>query len=235
MKPELSKFIYVAIPKTASKTIKLALQQNRDKLINGIGPAQKTAMDARKIFTDEDWVQYFKFTSVRNPWRRIWSNFCFRVQRLETFRDLHRLEKYFNSVKQEFVFTHDEPGPAFEDWRVRTLKNMGTIDAFFDAWGDYHSAFKKIVYDHEPQSDYFTNQDGDVIVDHLIDFNNLEKDFSFVCGKLNIDPPEKLKTENQMDYKQVNVDFYDFYNQELIDLVAEKDKKVIALKNYDYI
>lgn len=227
----LKKFIFLSIPKTAAVSIKAALRPHRDKLINGIGPGLKTAVQAKKSFSKEDWDSYFKFTIVRNPWRRIWSNFCFRVGRLETYRDKHRLEKFLSAVKLDMQLSERS---GYEDWERGILKNMKTIDNFFNAWGSYKGAFKKIVYDHEPQSDYYLSDEGKNMLDFIMDFDVLREDFSFVCENLKIEPPKKLPHINKVDYDKINLDFEEFYTEDLIEMVSEKDKKTIQLKKYEF-
>jgi len=228
-----TKFIYISIPKTGSVSIKKTFQLFRGQLINGTSASQKTALQAKKIFSDEEWTEYFKFTVVRNPWERIWSNFCMRVQRLETFLDPHRREQFFNKT-QKSMRAEGKPEDHFLDWRIQTERNMENIAGFFDNWGSYEAAFKKIVYDHEPQSDYYTDEYGSVILDYLMDFDSFEKDFSYVCGKLNIDAQSKLRHDNDFNYNSLGLDYYKFYTQELIDMVSAKDHQTIKIKNYTF-
>lgn len=233
MKSIQNKFIYISIPKTGSVSIKRTFQLFRDHLINGTSASQKTALQAKKIFSDEEWSEYFKFTVVRNPWERIWSNFCVRVQRLETYLDSHRREQYFSKT-QASMKAAGQSDDTFLEWQIQMEKNMENIARFFDNWGSYEAAFKKIVYDHEPQSDYYTDEYGNVILDYLMDFDNFEKDFSYVCGKLNINAQSKLRHDNKLNYNSLDLDYHKFYTQELIDMVLAKDHQTIKIKNYTF-
>jgi len=53
-----------------------------------------------------------------------------------------------------------------------------------------------------------------------------------ILNKINL--PLALPSKKSNLSKQ-RVNYQDFYNQELIDLVAKKEKSVIELKGYDYI
>ena len=69
------------------------------------------------------------------------------------------------------------------------------------------------------------------MVDHVADFENFESEFISFCDKIDINTP-KLKHGNQSSSA---FSMHDFYDQELIDLIAKKEKNVIQLKGYDYI
>lgn len=64
------KFIYLAIPRTASGTIQDHLQKygirNRDRAPD----SHITALKTRELLGEQRWSSYFKFTFVRNPWDR---------------------------------------------------------------------------------------------------------------------------------------------------------------------
>ena len=81
-----------------------------------------------------------------------------------------------------------------------------------------------------PQSYWFEHQDK-INVDFIGRLENLKEDMEFVLRKIEIDPPMRNKAVNKSNYK---LNFHDAYNQELIDLVAKKEKRVIELKGYTY-
>ena len=61
---------------------------------------------------------------------------------------------------------------------------------------------------------------------------SLSKDVSSFCLKLGLTNQLKLKHENKSVYTR---SYKDYYNQELIDTVAEKEKWVIDKFNYNTI
>jgi len=80
-----------------------------------------------------------------------------------------------------------------------------------------------------PQSYWFEHQ-NEINVNFIGCLENLKEDMEFVLRKIQINSPMRNKVENKSNYK---LNFHDAYNQELIDLVAEKEKSVIQLKGYN--
>ncbi len=87
---------------------------------------------------------------------------------------------------------------------------------------------KSIIINNRKQSDYYLNDQNEIMVSHIAEFSNLEKEFNYFCKIINIDDA-KLKHEN----KSITKISKDTYNQELIDLVAEKEKHVIKMNGYN--
>ena len=81
-----------------------------------------------------------------------------------------------------------------------------------------------------PQSYWFENQD-EINVNFIGCLENLKEDMEFVLRKIEINPPMRNEAANKSKYK---LNFHDAYNQELIDLVAKKEKRVIELNRYDF-
>ena len=79
-----------------------------------------------------------------------------------------------------------------------------------------------------PQSFWFENN-NEINVDFIGSLENITQDMESILDKININAELKTKAENQSQYK---LNFCDAYNQELIDLVAKKESKVIKLKGY---
>lgn len=79
-----------------------------------------------------------------------------------------------------------------------------------------------------PQSYWFEHQ-NEINVNFIGCLENLKEDMEFVLRKIQINSPMRNKLENKSNYK---LNFHDAYNQELIDLVAKKESKVIKLKGY---
>ena len=75
-------------------------------------------------------------------------------------------------------------------------------------------------------------QDGVIATDFIGSLENMNKDMKFILNKINLPLTLPSKKANRAKRR---VSYQDFYNQELIDLVAEKEKSVIKLKGYDYI
>jgi hypothetical protein len=101
--------------------------------------------------------------------------------------------------------------------------------------------FKSLVYEMkdyqpkgfsplEPQSHWFLNK-GEIIVDFIGCVENIKLDLEFISKKLNLN----LKIPTRKINKSIEyLDKKNFYTQELIDIVAEKEIDVIKLKNYTF-
>ena len=96
---------------------------------------------------------------------------------------------------------------------------------------DDQTVFKKIILNNSSQDSYYCDTNGKIIVDHIASFENIKNEFIFLCDKTGINTV-KLQHGNKSSN---HLNFYNIYTQELIDLVAEKEKRVIELKGYDYI
>lgn len=81
-----------------------------------------------------------------------------------------------------------------------------------------------------PQSFWFESQE-EINVDFIGRLENIKEDMNYVLDKLKIKTQLKNKPENKSIYK---IKYEDAYNQQLIDLVAKKEKSVIKLKGYEY-
>lgn len=81
-----------------------------------------------------------------------------------------------------------------------------------------------------PQSFWFESQE-EINVDFIGRLENIKEDMNYVLDKLKIKTQLKNKPENKSIYK---LNYDDAYNQELINLVAQKEKGVIELKGYEY-
>lgn len=81
-----------------------------------------------------------------------------------------------------------------------------------------------------PQSFWFKHNDQ-INVDFIGSLENITQDMESILDKIKINIQPKSKATNQSKYK---LNFCDAYNQQLIDLVAQKEKVVISLMDYKY-
>ena len=205
------KFLYIAIPKTASTSIRVALDPFSDvrglrSPCSALGP-HATALMLQEYFRDKElkWGEYFKFCFVRNPWQRVVSQY-FSVLR----------------IAQEKAGT-----PA---WQEQCLKIISECSNF--------SEFVKKEYIKNPNEmwRYFQDRDGKTIVDFVGRFENLEEDFQIICDKIDL-PNIKLShlQPNQIVINKPNHGPYrDYYTPELVKLVAEFHMKDIGLFGYKF-
>ena len=144
---------------------------------------------------------------MRNPWERYFSFF-----------------KYFKSYGEKYS-RRDE---SISWGQVQVNQGKMCVDLFRER-SDIQ-VLRNIISNHKPQDSYYCQKNGEIIVEHIAEFDNLQNEFVLLCGKVDAQAPEL-----QHGNKSANsLNIYDLYNQELIDLVADKEKRVIELKRYNY-
>jgi len=210
------KFITIDIPKTATRSFRESFLPLN--IIDVYGKPELNAefyqhdcvIRAKKQFAKNDWNwnEYFKFTIVRNPWVRYFSFF-----------------KYFKSYGEKYL-RRDES----IQWKQPELNQGKACVELFKDKND-QTAFKSIILNNDSQDTYYCDENGEIIVDHIAEFENLQNEFVFLCDQVGIKAPN-LKHGNKSSNSQ---GMHDIYNQQLIDLVAKKEKSVIQLNGYDFI
>jgi len=209
------KFITIDIPKTGTRSLRESLLPLNIIDVRGLANFESEfyqhdfAIRAKKQFTKNrwNWNEYFKFTIVRNPWARYFSFF-----------------KYFKSYSEKYLrrdksISWDKP---------ETNQGELCVELFKDK--DDQTVLKNIILNNHAQDDYYCNDHGEIIVDHIAEFDDIANEFIFFCEKTNINAPQ-LQHGNKSSN---SLRMMDVYNQQLIDLIAEKERNVIELKNYNY-
>ena len=209
------KFITIDIPKTGTRSFRESLVPVG--VIDEFGaPNLKAefyqhddAIRAKKQFAKNNWNWnlYYKFTIVRNPWQRYFSFF-----------------KYFKSYGEKHM-RRDES----INWREPEINQGKACVELFKGKND-QTVLKNIILNNDSQDSYYCDESEKIIVDHIATFENLENEFVFLCNQAGIQTPS-LQHGNKSSNSH---NMYDIYNQELINLVAEKEKCVIKLKGYQY-
>ena len=99
------------------------------------------------------------------------------------------------------------------------------------------SEFQKVLTDRmqssppwfKNQTDYITNKDGEITVDFIGRFENLEQDFKKIAEKIGVDKTlEKRMKLNRRKYE-------DYYNDETKEIIAEKYSDDIDYFGYKFI
>ena len=212
------KFITIDIPKTGTRSMRLSLQPlNIIDIVGGPYATQDnpfeqhgSALSAKKQFIEKnrDWKEYYKWIIARNPWNRYFSFF-----------------KYFKNYGEKYL-QRDESiawGP------VQVNQGKMCVDLFRDR--SDAQVLRNIISNRNSQESYYCDESGKIIVDHVAEFEDLQNEFVLLCDKVGIQAP--LLQHGNKSSNSLNM--HDIYNQQLIDLVAKKEKHVIQLKGYDYI
>jgi len=209
------KFITIDIPKTGTRSLRETLSPL--SIIDIIGEPilgtdfyqHGTAKEAKKAFMKNnwDWSEYFKFTIIRNPWDRYFSFF-----------------KYFHNYKDKYL-----KKCSSIIWNEPELNQGKYCVELFDNYTN-PEIMKSIIINHQPQSDFIFDENGNLMVDHLASFENLDEEFKFLCLKTKT-KYEPLKHGNK---SKTFFNKKHFFNEELIEIVQKKEKSVIEIKGYNF-
>jgi hypothetical protein len=209
------KFITIDIPKTGSRSLRESLYPMGiidvvgEPCSNEVFYQHGTALDCARGFKviDCNFQDYYSFCVVRNPWNRYFSFF-----------------KYFKSYAEKYM-RRDES----INWHEPEI-NQGKLCVELFTNKDNQTVLKNIILNNDSQDSYYCNENGEIIVNHIAEFENLQNEFVFLCNQVGIQTPS-LQHGNKSSN---SFNMHDIYNQELIDLVAKKEKNVIELKGYEY-
>lgn len=86
----------------------------------------------------------------------------------------------------------------------------------------------KFKIGHPSQNHFFTNENGDLMVDYIAKFETLEDDFKTICNRIGIINELPHLNKSQRD------DYRKYYNAKTKQLVEEYFKKDIELFNYSF-
>ena len=143
---------------------------------------------AKKIIPKEIFDSYFKFAFVRNPWKRLISEFEYIKRKTDHGR-------YKKVIKMNF-----------DEYIIYQAKR-------FDAH----------------QINMLADKNGKLQMDFIGKFENLQKDWDYICNKLGIKNKELSHRK-----KAPSLNYDDYYNIENKDLVAKLWKKDIDAFGYNY-
>lgn len=207
------KFITIDIPKTGSRSLRESLlpldviDQHGEADLEAEFYQHDSAIRVKKQFAKNNWNwdDYFKFTVVRNPWGRYLSFF-----------------KYFKSYGEKYL--RRDKSINWGDAEI----NQGKLCVELFKGEDNQTVLKKIILNNNSQDSYYRNTNGQIIVDYIASFENFKNEFNFLCNKVGIDAPTLQHSNKTSNSESI----FKIYNQQLIDLVAQKEKRVINLKGY---
>jgi len=138
--------------------------------------------------------------------------------------EIHQLSQ--TNIKKYFKF-----GFCRNPWD-RFVSSFFYEQRFFDM-GDFRSfvlrpKFKNKQHSH-PQVDFVFNSSGELALDFVGKFENLQKDFNVVCKKLNL-PQEKLPHKKKSNRKK----YREYYTHETRDIIYERYQKDIEYFGYEF-
>ena len=191
------KFIFIAIPKTGTHSVRQALRPHLGELdeeqvqlfvqkqLKNERIAQKLhghikAQEIREALGENIWQDYFSFAFVRNPFDRFVS-YCFFMNRN---RDI---------------------------FKENPLPYMKRIIS-------YEPNRNKILF--RPQYEFVTGIDGKSIVDYIGKVEHYQEHFSEICQRFGL-PSETLSKVNSSSHGK----YHEYYDEELKDMVVDYYQK----------
>lgn len=206
-------FIIINIPKTGTSSIISALRKSKISIDIIGGPIDQkyylhdsaSSVKHKLLASGFDWNNYASYARVRHPWRRYVS--------------------YFLWTHKHIKYCADNPD-TINEIDKNVLKNIVTIR---DKYNHCDKKIFKYYINHIANQSYYLLEHNQCIVNKVDQFENLKNDFKAFCNSLNIPNIELLHNNKNKDYN-----YKDFYDQELIDRVADKEKYIIDKWGYEY-
>jgi hypothetical protein len=200
------RFIFTAIPKTGTHSVRQALRTHlgSDDLeqvrlfvekrfpfpeLAKIGHGHIGLSEVRHFLGEETFGSYWKFAFVRNPFDRFVSYCAFATSREGSFlRDPQGVMRYF----------------------------------LFEAPPHHHMVFR-------PQYSFISDADGAPLTDQLGRVEDMQGSYDAICAKLGIasEPLERANASRHGDYRS-------YYDQQLIDGVAKLYARDLELFGYEF-
>jgi hypothetical protein len=148
--------IFIHIPRTAGSSIEDAVVGRDWWFVNPLTKHLTTAQ-ARLLYGNKRWTEYFRFSFVRNPWDKLVSmwegnRYWRQRQRLKTFKNFVR-EATRNPFEQRSLHYHRildlTPDEQLSPWHGFVRKRLGPsrvqfIGRFESLEADMHQVFARI-------------------------------------------------------------------------------------------
>lgn len=209
------KFVTVDIPKTGSRSLRETFYPLN--VIDVVGPPnpednfyQHATAEMIKAGFEKfkwNWNDYIKLTIVRDPWDRMYSHFNY----LKNQRELKKCKDW-------------------KSWDQATVHQIQSADNFFKRYPDDRTAFKKLLDNHPSQQQYICENET-LIVDKIYRFENIVTIFDEIKNICNIAHDITIAHANKGSYRSKSSELYD---DELVDIVAKKEKYIIDMFGYSY-
>ncbi len=200
--------LYFAIPKVANSSIRGFLSElTGEDLRSSITGKFATPLAVRKSQVRYQFKPYLKFSFVRNPWDRLVSFY---------------FDKVYQNQKVNIFFPEEVVSKGLVSSDMSFAELVHLIEQIPDDQADRH-----YMSQHVYLTDEYT---GEVLVDFIGKFENLEEDFYWVCGKIGCrqpNLPHRNKSSRQTSYRE-------YYTPELVDVVARRYQADLELLKYDF-
>ena len=212
--------IYFQIPKVACSSIKHAfakLLQFSDNEIEFIHLVDFPSVD-KEHCNSAEYQRYLRFAFVRNPWDRLWSCYCSKI----ATRKRNTGYRFKNGIHRSFSkYKSIRAGMPFAEF-VHAVRDIP------DEQSDLH---------FRSQHSFVTDHKGELLVDFIGHFEQLQNDFNRLCGKAGM-PKQSLAHKNRRYPKHCgdsfNRHYSHYYDDETVTIVADRFKTDIELFGYRF-
>tara|TARA_Y100000034_G_scaffold135420_1_gene207269 strand:+ start:328 stop:876 length:549 start_codon:yes stop_codon:yes gene_type:complete len=146
------------------------------------------------------------------------------IMQIKDMMDVDKFDKYF-----KFGFVRNPWDRAWSLYRNRRNRHGKSSFEAFIKWHNYATDACINPTQKKYQLDFLTDESGNVVVDYIGKFENLQKDFDIICDKIGI-PRRKLPHMNKTGQKN----YTKFYNNEMREIIAQRFIKDIEYFEYEF-
>lgn len=212
------KFIFIAIPKCGSTSIRRVLEPFSELKQMVADPFAWNCWHARppqvkKHFDEQgwEWDKYFKFTFTRNPWSRGVSMYHYRCKIFEE----RGLEMFFETRRDELGKV-DSPELAAMKQTMKEVYSECSPENF-----------RRSV--REVSGGSASNMQWIEGCDYVGTVENMQQDFDYICNKIKI-PRRDVPVFNTSEHKH----YTDYYDDATREFVEDKHRVEIERFNFKY-
>lgn len=212
-----NKFIFVHITKTGGSSMEKALGLLKKNELYGFEDENGNFYNCKKAI---------KLNASKQDKEKL---LCLQHLKAREIKERYDPEVWNNYFK--FAFVRNPWDRLVSDYSYKMQKRKDLIRAYGlnkkSSLEDYVYAIKdrdKIIL----QKDFVTDEKGNVIIDFIGRFENMEDDFEKICNKIGF--TSKLKKTNKSSHK----DYKYYYDEKLKKIVHELYKDDIELFNYSF-
>jgi chondroitin 4-sulfotransferase 11 len=204
--------IYIPVPKVACSSLKRVCARLLDIDTSSVNGTHSIVFPIVKGAEISQFNNYWKFCFVRNPWDRMLSCFTEKIKEDENFSE--PTNSFVNGVHKGLLkYGIFKANMSFEDFLM-------AIASIPDPKADTH---------FRSQYTFVTNLKGQLMVDFIGKFENLNEDWSEICDRLKVTDgslPHYNKTKHN--------NYREYYTDSLIKIVEQRFAKDIAMFDYKF-
>lgn len=220
-----NKLIFVHLPKCAGTSIEVGFTGESWSQGQYLHEQHLTAAEARDAYGGAVFDSYFKFTIVRNPWDLLIAYYLWGCWGLRGHADTSlkgRLRRFFGRSKAwGHPFRADKSG----------FGTQPTLTEYLDDSERFNKALQFSASGSDlSQQRAAISIEGEIAVDYVGKFENLQDDINTICNKAGtsaVELPHRLKSNRTQHYSQ-------YYSDEAREIVRDKYSSDIETFQYEF-